>query len=108
MALINCPECQKEVSDKATKCTNCGIRLRKPKRSFFGKLVKCAFIIFNLVMAFLLFYIWDSNGLFFRDLSDAPVLAQIMVRSQINDVITKWVTGAIILGLMVLFTRPKE
>ena len=27
MALINCPECGKEVSDKATNCPNCGYPL---------------------------------------------------------------------------------
>ena len=24
MALITCPECEKEISDKAKKCPNCG------------------------------------------------------------------------------------
>ena len=24
MALINCPECKKEISDKAASCPNCG------------------------------------------------------------------------------------
>lgn len=27
MALINCPECGKEISDKAERCPNCGIRI---------------------------------------------------------------------------------
>ncbi|CAK7025569.1 zinc ribbon domain-containing protein [Saezia sanguinis] len=27
MALINCPECNKEVSDKAETCPNCGIKI---------------------------------------------------------------------------------
>lgn len=27
MALINCPECGKEVSDKAANCPNCGYPL---------------------------------------------------------------------------------
>lgn len=31
MALTNCPECGKEVSDKAGKCPNCGYDLRKYK-----------------------------------------------------------------------------
>ena|GEM_PF-2815177 len=31
MALINCPECNKEVSDKATSCPNCGVAIRKGK-----------------------------------------------------------------------------
>jgi uncharacterized membrane protein YvbJ len=25
MSLINCPECNKEISDKAVKCPNCGL-----------------------------------------------------------------------------------
>lgn len=29
MALINCPECGKEVSDKAKTCPNCGIAITK-------------------------------------------------------------------------------
>lgn len=29
MALINCPECKKEISDKAISCPNCGIPLNK-------------------------------------------------------------------------------
>lgn len=31
MALIKCPECGKEVSDRADKCINCGYPLHKPK-----------------------------------------------------------------------------
>ena len=27
MALINCPECGKEISDRAEKCINCGFPL---------------------------------------------------------------------------------
>ena len=30
MALINCPECEKEVSDTAKKCLHCGYRLTPP------------------------------------------------------------------------------
>jgi hypothetical protein len=29
MALITCPECQKEISDKATACINCGNPIEK-------------------------------------------------------------------------------
>jgi len=29
MALINCPECQKEVSDQAVNCPNCGFQIQK-------------------------------------------------------------------------------
>ena len=27
MAMIKCPECGKEISDKAEKCMNCGVEL---------------------------------------------------------------------------------
>lgn len=36
MALINCPECNKEISDKAETCINCGYKLPKPKPMFQG------------------------------------------------------------------------
>ncbi len=30
MALINCPECKTEISDKATACPKCGFNLNTP------------------------------------------------------------------------------
>ena len=33
MALINCPECGKEVSDKAATCPNCGVAIKQGKLS---------------------------------------------------------------------------
>jgi hypothetical protein len=33
MALINCPECQKEISNKATSCPNCGYPISESKTS---------------------------------------------------------------------------
>ena len=30
MALISCPECGKEVSDKAESCPHCGVRIAPP------------------------------------------------------------------------------
>ena len=58
MAMINCPECSSEVSDTALKCPGCGVQLRKPKRGFFGKLIKYSFIGFNILMA-----IWLLGGM---------------------------------------------
>jgi len=58
MPLINCPECSTEVSDTALKCPKCGVQLRKPKRGFFGKLVKWSFVGFNILMA-----IWLIGGM---------------------------------------------
>ena len=36
MALINCPECNKEISDKAEVCINCGYKLPKQESMFQG------------------------------------------------------------------------
>lgn len=50
MALIKCPECQKEVSDKTYKCPNCGFVLNKPKRNITGQIFHSLFILFNFIM----------------------------------------------------------
>lgn len=34
MALINCPECNKEVSDKAPACPNCGVPIYTPDKEY--------------------------------------------------------------------------
>ena len=34
MALINCKECGKEISDKAFTCPHCGIKLKRPVYAF--------------------------------------------------------------------------
>ena len=44
MALINCPECKTEVSDTAFDCPKCAATLKKPTRTFFGKLIKLIFL----------------------------------------------------------------
>lgn len=45
MALIECPECFEQVSDKAGKCPHCGARIRKLRRGIFGTLIKWLFIV---------------------------------------------------------------
>lgn len=37
MAMINCPECGKEISDKATVCPNCGAPLEKKYCMYCGE-----------------------------------------------------------------------
>jgi DNA-directed RNA polymerase subunit RPC12/RpoP len=40
MALINCPNCNKEISDKAKVCVGCGHRLVNEVETV-GKMVNC-------------------------------------------------------------------
>jgi len=39
MALINCPECGKEISDKATACPGCGMPLRREDRGTYDVVI---------------------------------------------------------------------
>lgn len=55
MFLINCFECSYLVSDKVLDCFFCGVRLRKFKRGFFGKIFKWFFILFNFFMFVMIF-----------------------------------------------------
>jgi len=108
MAMIKCPECGKDVSDSAFKCPSCGVALRKPRRGFMGKLFKWSFIAFNLLM--LLWFITGMNnasqgmsGLSGAEQAGAAIATGIGAML----VLSIWVIGDIILGLFVLFTRPK-
>ena len=49
MAMINCKDCGKEVSDTALKCPSCGVQLRKAKRTVMGKAFLLLFIFFNIL-----------------------------------------------------------
>lgn len=39
MALIKCPECGKEISDKAAACPNCGMPLRREDRGTYDVII---------------------------------------------------------------------
>ena len=109
IALINCPECNNQVSNQALKCPSCGKQLRKPKRTFMGKVFKCLFILFNVLMA-----IWLIGGV----ASSAYVINNTISNTEragtllgtglgASIILTLWVIGDVILGLFVLLTRPK-
>lgn len=110
MALIACPECDARVSDTAFKCTSCGYMIRKPKRGFFGKVFKTVFILFNIVMAIWVFSYWGSIGEMMSNETSEAVQAGSAIGATIGTgmLFTLWVMGDIILGIFVLFTRPKS
>jgi hypothetical protein len=108
MAMMNCPECEKSVSDTAFKCPQCGAKLRKAKRSFFGKIIKWSFIAFNLVMAFWIYAGTKSASEGMAALDGAEQAgAAIGTGIGVALLLGIWVIGDIILGLFVLFTRPR-
>ena len=109
MALINCPECQAEVSDSALKCPKCGVQLRKAKRGFFGKLFKWSFILFNILMLVWLVSYWGAIGEMTNTVSSDAEKAGAAIGGTIGTgmLFGLWVFGDIILGLFVMFTCPK-
>jgi hypothetical protein len=109
MALINCPECNSEVSDSALKCPSCGTQLRKPKRSFFGKLIKYSFIGFNILMAYWLVAGTGAATEGMEAMSDAEQAGTaIGAGLGMTMIFAIWFFGDVVLGLFVLFTRPKS
>jgi len=109
MALINCMECNTEVSDSALKCPKCGVQLRKPKRTFIGKLVKWSFIAFNVLMPIFIYGGISNNAALMQDMSGARLAgAQVGTGIGVAFLLGIWFVGDVILGLFVLFTRPKS
>lgn len=108
MAMIACPECSNSVSDTAFKCPKCGVQLRKPKRGFFGKIIKWGFVAFNILMALWIFGGMNAASDGMNTLNDAERAgAAVGAGIGIALLLGIWVVGDIILGLLVLFTRPK-
>ena len=73
MGIINCPECGKQISDKAISCPGCGFPMKKNrtlnskvKKSHFGNnillFVVCFFATF-LIFSFLLFKLWKPSSI---------------------------------------------
>lgn len=110
MALVNCPECNHQVSDSALKCTACGVQLRRPKRTAVGKIIKWVFILFNLLMILLM---WGGCSNTSEVMSSAQSSAEqagatIGAGLGLTFMLFIWALGDVILGLLVLFTRPKN
>ena len=110
MSMINCPECQNEISESAMKCPKCGVQLRKAKRGFFGTVFKWLFILFNVLMVW-----WMVEGIGIT--SDAVTTAGSGAEQTgaaigsglgMMMIFGIWVVGDIILGLFVLFTKPSS
>ncbi|GAB7259265.1 zinc ribbon domain-containing protein [Dickeya dianthicola] len=109
MALVNCTECGKEVSDTALKCPSCGKQLRKPKRSFFGKIIKWVFILFNIFMIYSVFAGLGGSGEVINNATSEAERAGAAIGTGIGVMMlgSVWVIGDIIIGILVFLTRPK-
>jgi hypothetical protein len=84
--------------------------MRKPKRGFFGALFKWTFILFNVLM---LWWMVSALGIVGENMANTTgdlEAAGAAIGSAIGFgmILSIWTMGDIILGLLVLFTRPKR
>ncbi len=109
MAMANCPECNSEVSDKASKCPKCGVVLNKPKRTIFGKIIKWAFILFNLLMLWWMVAGVGGAAEKTASLHNGAEQAGAAIGTGLGAMMIGgiWLIGGVILGMFVLFTKPK-
>lgn len=88
MALINCPECDKEISDKATNCPNCGVTIcamptsviagpikPKSKKRILIPIVIAAFVVLGGIGTFVGMQIHKSN-------TEAAIAQAIIIKDQ--------------------------
>lgn len=65
MALINCPECNKGMSDTLKKCPHCGFKIKKKsskKKMSKKKLIIIISIVCAIIIGIVIFIIIDSNS----------------------------------------------
>ncbi|WP_452232035.1 hypothetical protein [Lacinutrix sp. MEBiC02595] len=55
MALMNCKECNQEISDKAEKCPHCGVKLKKSGNG-------CLIFLIIGILLIIAVYVIGSNG----------------------------------------------
>lgn len=67
MALINCPECQKEMSDTSKLCMNCGYKFNKKKLLINNKIIIATGSVFVVVFIVIILFV---TGIIGNDLGD--------------------------------------
>lgn len=109
-AIMACPSCAAQVSPKALDCPSCGHPLKKLRRGPIGFVFKWLFILFNLFMlAWVVLGVGAASESIGTAQSDAERAgAAIGTTLGFGMILALWVMGDIILGLLVMFTRPKR
>ena len=102
MALITCTECGVAIVGDVPSCPKCGAQIPKAKRSPFGIFVKWLFILFNILMP-----VWILAGLYVYSAYPHSNTSYLDPRFGFILLIGMWVIGDVILGVFMLFTRPK-
>lgn len=70
MALINCPECNKEISDTVKKCPHCGIKIKGYKKKSMSLKTKKILAISGVIIAICIVALLGGNAIFGMDKSE--------------------------------------
>lgn len=94
MALIRCPECRKEISDKATRCPNCGFPLpinrndskkdSKKKELEYNKFIVGMNTVIGVLGSIMIYAIFISKGGIAENLNIMIVAAGMVVGSIVS------------------------
>ena len=111
MALVNSSASDRGVSDKKCGDLKRDTKRCKPQRGFIGKMVKYAFIGFNILM--LLWFITEicKPAETTAKPNSEAVLAGLYMSAGHGVtmmIIMMWTFGGIAMGIMMLLTAPKE
>lgn len=106
---VKCPNCRSVLENGTSVCPYCGLILKKPGRSYWGKFFLWLFYGYNLLMALALATcIHGCSEDIFGLPADAEPLGTIVSSSIIKFLVILWVTGAICTGLAAFLTRPRK
>ena len=110
MPLATCPACSNPLSPTAYDCPRCGHILKTPSRGPFGQIVKYVFILFHLGMLVWMLSICYKAGESVNNSSSQLGEAAAVVGGGIGGavVLVIWVLGSVIIGFIVLATRPRK
>lgn len=108
MALIACPECRGQVSSSTAKCPHCGFVINKPRRGVIGQLIKWSFVLWNILMI-----VWLVAGVSSASSVEVHSKAEEAGRAAgtaigVGLIMGVWMVGSVILGILVLLTRPRS
>jgi len=105
-----CPKCSTELEQAVTSCIACGYRIAPPERSVLGKILKWAFVLFNIAMVV---WVLVATGVFetVHTGTQKEALPHGTEHSSgvgVSMIVMIWLICNAILGVLVWDTRAKK
>lgn len=85
MALINCPECNKEISDTVKKCPNCGMKIKSSKKEKMSLKTQKMLAISGVLIAICIIALLGGNAILGLDASEKAQV--VILNNMISEII---------------------